>query len=106
MVVRPEPPSLRREGGFSYRKEITTMSQAPYLPETARPGSVTFFLQTADKTRRAQVTAGRHTRVLELAKVGADRWSLDFGFAYQIANITTGRLLLPLDNLSLDRVQD
>lgn len=68
--------------------------------------TVTFELQTADRTRRARITLPRDRHVGDIVKAGRKRWSLGFKVDYQLANMTTGRQLLPNDTLTYDNIQD
>lgn len=67
---------------------------------------VTFYLQTADRTRKAQVTLPRSMRVSDLVKTSARRWFMSRHIDYQVANTTVGTVLLANDFLSEDRVND
>ena len=68
--------------------------------------SVTLYLQTADRTRKARVTLPRKMQVSDIVKTSRKRWSLGFGVNYQIANINTGRQLHPEEKLTIENVQD
>jgi hypothetical protein len=68
--------------------------------------SVTFYLQTADKTRKAQITVARNMRVEEIIKASTKKWYLSFGRDYQLMNMTTGKVLLPGLLLTADNVQN
>lgn len=74
--------------------------------EDAHSHSVSIMLQTADKTRLAQVTVPRRMRAGDLVKIGTKRWSLAFGIHYQVANLSTGKILLAQDNLTADKVRN
>lgn len=68
--------------------------------------TVTFVLQTADRTRSAQLTVVRSMRASDVIKTGSKRWALRIGANYQLANLTTGRQLLANDRLSGENVRD
>lgn len=68
--------------------------------------TVSIIMQTADRTRMAHVTVPREMRAGDLIKTSTRRWALAFGVNYQIANISTGQMLLPDDLLSTDKVRD
>ena len=67
---------------------------------------VTFYLQTADRTRKAQVTLPRSMRVSDVVKASAHRWFMSRHIDYQIANTTTGTILLSNEVLAPDRVNN
>lgn len=67
---------------------------------------VTLYLQTADRTRKAQVTVPRSMRVVELIKASKRRWFMSTNVDHQVANITTGHLLLSNDLLTPDNVNN
>ena len=65
---------------------------------------VTFYLLTADRTRKAQVTLPRSMRVSDVIKASAHRWFMSRHIDYQVANTTTGAVLLSNEFLAPDRV--
>ena len=67
---------------------------------------VTIILQTADRTRKAQVTLPRSMRVRDIVKASAHRWFMSMRIDYQVANTTTGSILLANETLATDRVHD
>jgi hypothetical protein len=67
---------------------------------------VTFYLQTADRTRKAQVTLPRSMRIADVVKASAHRWFMSRHIDYQVANTTTGCILLQNEQLASDRVHD
>jgi hypothetical protein len=67
---------------------------------------VTFYLQTADRTRKAQVTLPRSMRVRDVVKASAHRWFMSRHIDYQVANTTTGAVLLSSEQLAEDRVHN
>ncbi len=68
--------------------------------------SVTFYLMTADRTRKAQVTLPRSMRVSDLVKASAHRWFMSRFVDYQVANTTTGAVLLSNEVLAPERVHN
>lgn len=67
---------------------------------------VTVYVQTADRTRKAQVTLPRSMRISDLVHVSAQRWFMSRHIEYQVANTTTGTVLLSNERLEPDRVRD
>ncbi|HLJ56089.1 MAG TPA: hypothetical protein VKT77_13700 [Chthonomonadaceae bacterium] len=67
---------------------------------------VTFYVQTADRTRKAQVTLPRTMRVSDLINTSARRWFMSRHIDYQVANVTTGTLLLSNEVLAPERVSN
>ena len=67
---------------------------------------VTFYLQTADRTRKAQITLPRSMRVSDVIKASARRWFMSTRIDYQVANTTTGAVLLSNETLAPDRVNN
>jgi hypothetical protein len=67
---------------------------------------VTFYLQTADRTRKAQVTFPRSMRVRDVVRTSAQRWFMSRHVDYQVANSTTGAVLLSNEQLAPDRVHN
>jgi hypothetical protein len=67
---------------------------------------VTFYLQTADRTRKAQVTFPRSMRVRDVVRTSAQRWFMSRLVDYQVANTTTGTVLLSNEQLAPDRVHN
>ncbi len=65
---------------------------------------VSIVLQTADRTRKAQVTVPRSMQVSEVIKASRGKWRLSFGADYQVVNLTTNRQLSPHDLLTVDKV--
>lgn len=76
------------------------------LRDEASRRTVSIRLQTADKTRIAEVTIPRDMRAADLIKIGTKRWSLVPGIHYQVANLSTGKILLAQDNLTADKVRN
>ncbi len=69
-------------------------------------GKVTFYIQTSDRTRKAQVTMPRSMRVSDVVKASAHRWFMSRHIEYQMANSTTGAILLANERLEPERVHD
>jgi hypothetical protein len=67
---------------------------------------VTFYLQTADRTRKAQVTVPRTMRIRDVVKTSAQRWFMSTRIDYQVANTTRGIVLLANEVLAPDRVHN
>jgi hypothetical protein len=67
---------------------------------------VTIYLQTADRTRKAQVTLPRSMRVADIIKTSRQRWFMAVHVDYQIANVTTGELLLSNETLAPEKVRN
>lgn len=67
---------------------------------------VTFYLQTADRTRKAQVTFPRSMRISDVVRTSAHRWFMSRHIDYQVANSTTNTVLLSNEQLAPDRVHD
>lgn len=67
---------------------------------------VTFYLQTADRTRKAQVTFPRSMRVRDVVRTSAHRWFMSRHIDYQVANSTTGTVLLSNEQLLPERVHN
>ena len=65
---------------------------------------VTIYVQTADRTRKAQVTLPRSTCAGDLIKASRRQWVLSFGTEFQVVNLSTQRLLSKHDLLSPDLV--
>ena len=67
---------------------------------------VTVILQTADRTRKAQVTVPRTMTVSDVIKASRGRWRLGMGMDFQIVNMNSSRQLLPYDTLNANNVQN
>ena len=68
--------------------------------------TVTVILQTADRTRKAQVTVPRTMTVADVIKASRGKWRLSMGMDFQIVNMNTNRQLLAHDTLSNNNVQN
>jgi hypothetical protein len=66
---------------------------------------VTIYLQTSDKTRKAEVTVPRDMLVADLVRTGSKRWFMSTRVDYQVVNINSGRQLLSSDMLTTDNVR-
>ncbi len=69
-------------------------------------GSVTIVLQTADRTRKAQVTVPRSMSVKDIIKASTKRWVLSSRVDYQVYNVTAHTSLLANDMLTTERVNN
>ena len=69
-------------------------------------GKVSIILQTADRTRKAQVTVPRTMTVSDVIKASRGRWRLSMGMDFQIVNLSTNRQLLPYDSLNVNNVSN
>ena len=67
--------------------------------------SVMIYVQTADRTRKAQVTLPRSMKVSDLVKTSSRRWFMSRHVDYQVANTTTGSILLANEYLTPERVR-
>ncbi len=70
------------------------------------PSRVTIILQTADRTRKAEITVPRTMQVSSLISASTRRWFLSAGVDYQVTNLATGMCLNTSDSLSTDKVAD
>ena len=67
---------------------------------------VTIILQTADRTRKAQVTVPRTMTVGDVIKASRGRWHLSMGMDFQIVNMNTNRQLMAHDTLNSSNAQN
>ncbi len=67
---------------------------------------VTVYLQTADRTRKAQVTLPRTMTASDIVKASRGRWRLSLGMDFQLVNLNTNRQLLPHETLSINNVSN
>jgi len=67
---------------------------------------VTFYLQTADRTRKAQITLPRAMYVSDIIKASSGRWFLSRNMDYTVCNLTRNLQLLAGDSLSEDKVRN
>lgn len=67
---------------------------------------VVIYLQTADKTRKAEVVLPRTSTAQDLVKASTRRWKLLTGANYVVTNLSMNRQLLPYEMLSEDRVRN
>lgn len=67
---------------------------------------VVIYLQTADKTRKAQVVMPRTMTGQDLVKASTKRWKMLLNGNYIVTNLTQNRQILPYEMLSEDRVHD
>jgi hypothetical protein len=67
---------------------------------------VVIYLQTADKTRKAEIVLPRTMTASDLVKASTKRWKMLTGTNYVVTNISMNRQLLPYEMLTEDRVRD
>ncbi len=67
---------------------------------------VLIYLQTADKTRKAQIVIPRTMTALDLIRASTKRWKMMFGADYVVTNLTLNRQMLPHEMLTEDRVRN
>ncbi len=67
---------------------------------------VTVYLQTADRTRKAQVTLPRTMTASDIVKASRGRWRLSLGMDFQLVNLNTNRQLLPHETLNVNNVSN
>lgn len=67
---------------------------------------VTIYLQTADKTRKAEIVLPRTMTAQDLIKASTKRWKMLMGSNYVVTNLSMNRQMLPYEMLTEDRVRD
>lgn len=67
---------------------------------------VVFYLQTADKTRKAEIVLPRTMTAQDLIKASTKRWKMLLGSNYVVTNLSLNRQLLPYEMLTEDRVRN
>ena len=67
---------------------------------------VTIYLQTADKTRKAQIVLPRSMTAQDLIKASTTRWKMLLGSNYVVTNLSMNRQMLPYETLTEDRVRN
>lgn len=67
---------------------------------------VMVILQTADRTRKAQITVPRTMTVSDIIKASRGRWRLSMGMDFQVVNTSTNRQMLPYDTLNVNNVSN
>jgi hypothetical protein len=67
---------------------------------------VVIYLQTADKTRKAEVVLPRSMTAHDVVKASTTRWKMLTGANYVVTNLTLNRQLLPHEMLSEDKVRN
>jgi hypothetical protein len=67
---------------------------------------VTIYLQTADKTRKAEIVLPRTMTAQDLVKASTRRWKMLTGANFVVTNISLNRQLLPYEMLTDDRVRN
>lgn len=68
--------------------------------------SVTIYLQTADRTRKAVITVPRTMTAQDLVAASTKRWKMVRGSNYVVTNMSLNRQLLPYEMLTDDRVRN
>jgi hypothetical protein len=61
---------------------------------------VTFVVRTADKARKAEVTLARASTGGDVIQAAVDNWSLPVETDYMLVNATSGKTIMPNDNLT------
>lgn len=67
---------------------------------------VLIYLQTADKTRKAEISLPRSMTAQDLIKASTKRWKMLLGSNYVVTNLSLNRQLLPYEMLTEDRVRN
>jgi hypothetical protein len=67
---------------------------------------VMIYLQTADKTRKAEIVVPRSMTAQDLIKASTKRWKMLAGSTFVVTNMTLNRQLLPYEMLTDDRVRN
>ncbi len=67
---------------------------------------VLIYLQTADKTRKAEIVLPRTMTAQDLIKASTKRWKMLMGSNYVVTNLSLNRQLLPYEMLTEDRVRN
>ena len=67
---------------------------------------VTIYLQTADKTRKAEIVLPRTMTAQDLIKASTQRWKMLLGSNYVVTNLSLNRQMLPYEMLTEDRVRN
>jgi hypothetical protein len=66
---------------------------------------VLIYLQTADKTRKAEIVVPRSMTAADLIKASTKRWKMLSGSNFVVTNMTLNRQLLTHEMLTEDRVR-
>ncbi len=67
---------------------------------------VIITLQTADRTRKAEIALPRTMTAMDLIRASTKRWKMMFGADYVVTNLSLNRQLLPHEMLTEDRVRN
>ena len=67
---------------------------------------VLIYLQTADKTRKAEVVLPRSMTAGDVVKASVKRWKMLTGTNFVVTNLSQGRQLAPYEMLTEDRVSN
>lgn len=67
---------------------------------------VLIYLQTADKTRKAEIVLPRTMTAQDLVKASVKQWKMFTGTNFVVTNLSSNRQLLPYEMLTEDRVRD
>jgi hypothetical protein len=67
---------------------------------------VIIYLQTADRTRKAEVALPRSMTAHDVIKASTTRWKMLTGATFIVTNLTLNRQLLPHEMLSEDKVRN
>jgi hypothetical protein len=67
---------------------------------------VRIYLQTADKTRKAEVVLPRTMTASDVVKASVKRWKMLTGVNFVVTNVSQGRQLAPYEMLTEDRVSN
>ncbi len=67
---------------------------------------VMIYLQTADKTRKAEIVVPRSMTAQDLVKVSTKRWKMVSNANFVVTNLSLNRQLLPYEMLTEDRVRN
>lgn len=63
-------------------------------------------IQTADQTRKAQISVPEGTTTSEVLQAAIDNWALPLETEYSVANISNGQALVPTQSLSNNLVSE
>jgi len=63
-------------------------------------------IQTADQTRKAEITVPEGTDTSEVLQAAIDNWALPRETEYSIANLSSGQALVPTQSISSNQVSE
>lgn len=63
-------------------------------------------IQTADQTRKAEISVPEGTSTAQVLEAAIDNWSLPRETEYSIANVSSGQALVPTSAVSRDVVTE